>query len=95
VGYDEFILPVNQEVYWERDFYNMLWDHNLKDNLYLLLQILIINPESKQIFTSESPEKKEFETSCYAVFKANSEDGYLRLGTFEHQLYRLPISLEH
>ena len=36
-GQDEFVLPLNQDVTWQKDLYNMLWDHNVKDNLYLLL----------------------------------------------------------
>ena len=32
-----------------RDFYNMIWDHQMKDNLYLLLQIFITLPISSTI----------------------------------------------
>lgn len=44
-GQDELILPLNQDVTWQRDLYNMMWDHNMRDNLYLLLQVFIGNTQ--------------------------------------------------
>ena len=46
-GGDELVLPINQETSWTKDFYNMLWDHGLKDNLYLLLQVFVTIPKSQ------------------------------------------------
>ena len=43
-GQDEFILPINQSVEWLRDLYNMLWDHNMQHNLYLLFVVFLLPP---------------------------------------------------
>jgi hypothetical protein len=45
-GGDELVLPVNQETTWTKDLYNMLWDHAIKDNIYLLLQVFVTIPKS-------------------------------------------------
>ena len=42
-GHEELILNVDQDVMWQRDLYNMIWDHNLKDNLFLLVQVFIVS----------------------------------------------------
>lgn len=34
-----------------------------------------------------------YEPAGYAVFKVNNEDGTIRYGTFEINLYRMPVNL--
>lgn len=87
---DELILPLNQEVFWQKDFYNMLWDHNLKENLMLLVQLMIIYPVS---LNQPDPTNTKYETIGYLTFRLNHEDGTIRFGTYEQNTYRPPIQM--
>lgn len=68
----------------------MLWDHHLKDNLTLLIQILIIYPVS---LNQPDPTNTKYEQIGYLTFRLNHEDGTIRFGTYEQNTFRPPIQL--
>jgi hypothetical protein len=37
---EDILVAVNNEVVWEHDFYKMMWDKNLRNDLFLIVTLL-------------------------------------------------------
>lgn len=77
---EDIILEVNNEVVWEHDFYKLLWDKNLRNDLFLLVSVYESSPGlNKKVH----PSNHEYVTVGYGTIKLNNPDGTIRYGTFE------------
>ncbi len=56
----------------------MLWDHNLQHNLYLLFVVFILPPNVHD---------NQYDPVVFTVHKLNNDDGTLRYGTFEQNIF--------
>jgi len=69
----------------------MLWDNHMKDNLFLLLQVFVVLPNSMN--QTDARGGQPYEAMGYTVFRVNNEDGTIRFGTYEQNIYKMPINL--
>ena len=71
----------------------MLWDHNMKDNLFLLFQVFAMTSNQSNNYNQGPMSSANYEPIGYTVFTVNNEDGTIRFGTFEQPLYNMPINI--
>lgn len=96
IGYDQgsedILIPVNNEVSWEHDFYKLLWDRNLKNDMFLIVTLL---ESSVGLDKRVHPSSHEYVTVGYGTIKLNNPDGTVRYGTFEIPLYNPPAKIRN
>ena len=68
---DKIMIPFNELRTWYRDLYNMLWDLDLKENIFLILQFLerkehIDDPTTTAVVTRRIIEE-EYDLIGYTV----------------------------
>ena len=75
----------------------MLWDLDLKENVYLVLQYLELKPDidptGHSVVTRQDIED-EWDLIGYTVLVLNQPDGTIRYGSFILDLYDGPIFIE-
>lgn len=76
----DMLIPVNDEVVWEHDFYKMLWDRNLRNDMFLIVTLL---EETTGLNRRVEPSSHEYATVGYGAIKLNNPDGTIRYGTFD------------
>jgi hypothetical protein len=79
-GSEDILIPVNNEVVWEHDFYKMLWDKNLRNDLFLIVTLFEASTGLDRRMHSSS---HEYVTVAYGTIKLNNPDGTIRYGTFD------------
>ena len=76
----------------------MLWDLELKENVYLVLQYLERKPEILQPTVTSVITRKliedEYDIIGYTVLQVNNPDGTIRYGTYLLDFYDAPIFIE-
>jgi hypothetical protein len=96
IGYDrdseDILIPVNNEVSWEHDFYKLLWDKNLKNDMFLIVTLL---EASLGLGPKGYPSSHEYATGGYGTIKLNNPDGTIRYGTFDIPLYNPPAKIRN
>ena len=70
------IMPVLQSNIWYQDFYNKLWDDNLQQDLILFIEIY---------------EDQGINPVSITAIKINNEDGTIKYGSNEYQMFAYPI----
>jgi hypothetical protein len=88
----------NEERTWYKDIYNLLWDLDLKENSYLVFQLVerkasIPIPTVSAAITRKLIED-EYETVCYSVLQVNNPDGTIRYGSYILDCYFPPVYVE-
>ena len=94
----EKTIAYNEQRTWYKDFYNLYWDLDLKENIYLIVQYIErkpenINPTITAVITRKLIED-EYDLVGYTVFQINNKDGTLRYGNYVLDLYDGPIFIE-
>lgn len=77
---EDILIPINNEVVWEHDFYKQLWDRNLRNDLFLIVTLL---EASVGLDRRIHPSSHEYITVGYGTIKLNNPDGTIRYGTFD------------
>lgn len=71
MGEDRSRIVFNEKRIWYRDFYNLMWDFDLKEGLYLVLQFLerkdgVEEPTNSRVITRKILEE-EYDLLGYGV----------------------------
>ena len=89
---EDILIPINNEVIWEHDFYKMLWDRNLRNDLFLIVTLLEVTTGlNKKVH----PSSHEYTTVGYGTIKLNNPDGTIRYGTFDIPWYNPPAKIRN
>ena len=89
---EDILIPVNNEVSWEHDFYKLLWDRNLRNDLFLIVTLL---EASVGLDRRVHPSSHEYVNAGYGTIKLNNPDGTIRFGTFDIPLYNPPAKIRN
>lgn len=89
---EDILIPINNEVVWEHDFYKMLWDKNLRNDLFLIVTLL---EASVGLDRRVHPSSHEYVTVGYGTIKLNNPDGTIRYGTFDIPCYHPPAKIRN
>ena len=89
---EDILIPINNEVSWEHDFYKLLWDKNLRDDVFLIVTLL---EASIGLDRRVHPSSHEYITVGYGTIKLNNLDGTIRYGTFDIPLYHPPAKIRN
>jgi len=89
---EDIVITVNNEVVWEHDFYKMLWDKNLRNDLFLIVTLL---ESSTGLDRRGHPSAHEYVTVGYGTIKINNPDGTIRYGTFDIPCYNPPAKIRN
>ncbi|CAI2384337.1 unnamed protein product [Moneuplotes crassus] len=96
IGYnkdsEDILVPINSEVSWEHDFYKMIWDKNLRNELFLVITLM---EASVGLNKRVHPSSHEYVAVGYGSIKLNHPDGTLRYGTFDIPLYHPPPKIRN
>ena len=96
VNYHDF-YEFNEGKEWECDFYKMIWDTDLKDNLYAVIQYIEVKEGVKPTVNTVISRKlieAEYNLIGYSVIQLNNPDGTIRWGTYTVDIYKEPILVE-
>lgn len=97
-GDEKFTVTFNEMRTWYKDLYNLMWDIDLKENLYLIFQVLerkehIDAPTNTSVVTRKIIEE-EYDLIGYTVLQLNKPNGEIRYGSYVMDLYDGPIYVE-
>ena len=73
---DDKVMPLIQTNTWHKDFYKMLWNNSLKDDLYLILEVI---------------ENDDHHPLGITTLKINKNDGSIKYGKYELPVYNYPL----
>lgn len=88
----------NEQKTWYKDLYNMIWDLDLEENIYLILQYNELKPEIENptghTVMSRQVIEEEYDIVGYTILMLNNPDGTIRYGSYILDLYDGPIYVE-
>lgn len=84
---EDILIPIDNEVTWEHDFYKLQWDKNLMNDLFLVTTLL---EQSTGLNDRLRPSNHGYTTTAYGTVKVNNPDGTIRYGTYDIPLYHPP-----
>ena len=96
-GKKDIVVPINDDKSWLRDFYTMLWDNQLQNDIYLQVELLVKeNPYKGGTFRNlkaKDPDSiiHEYSPIAATMVKCNNYDGTLRYGSYELPFFEYPI----
>ena len=96
-GNKDIIVPINDDKSFLRDFYTMLLDNHLKNDIFLLVELMIKeNPYKGGTYRNLSvadpdSELKEYTSKASTIIKWSNFDGTLRYGSYEVPFYESPL----
>ena len=96
-GKKDVVVPINDDKSWLRDFYTMLWDNHMKNEMYLIVELMVKeNPYKGGTFRNlyaADPETviQEYTTQGATIIKCNNFDGTIRYGSYELPLFEAPL----
>ena len=89
---EDILIPIDNEVTWEHNFYHMLWEKNMRNDLFLVLQVL---ESTSGINEKLRPTQYEYHPVAYGCVKVNNRDGTIRYGTFDVTMYQPPARIRN
>ena len=89
---EDILVPINNEVIWEHDFYKLLWDKNLRNELFLIVTLF---ESAVGLDKRVHPSSHEYVTVGYGTIKLNNPDGTIRYGTFDIPCYNPPAKIRN
>lgn len=96
-GKKDIVVPVNDDKSWLRDFYKMIWDNDLKNDLYLMVELMVKeNPYTGGTFKNlaiQDPDTviQEYTTKAATMIKCSNFDGTIRYGSYEIPFFQIPL----
>lgn len=85
------ILSIEDETTWIKDLYKLQWDKNRVNDINLVIQLMEYS--KGRTYSAMSEIKQEYSAIGYGVVKLNNKDGTIRYGTYDVELYKLPVNI--
>lgn len=97
-GKKDIVVPINDDHSWLRDFYTLLMENHLKNELYLMVELMVKeNPYKGGTYRNMSvadPESviQEYSVKAATMVKCNNFDGTIRYGSYELPFFEPPLN---